>query len=336
MEVKHDVSSIPITSSEITYLWNTYLFSSKSKHILMYNVNQCDDKEIRSIMQLSLDLTAQNMSKIKAILDAENQIVPYAFSEEDIYVNSPKIYTDKLFLYILKLYTMVGLSNYGLAISLSPRQDIRKFFTDTMIANIDLSNKIDDLALEKGIYLRTPNIPPTQKVEFAEDKNILGRIIGHSRPLMTSEISSIYSCSMVDSICEAILLGTAQTIGDSRLKEFLSRARMTLKEHVKTLNEILYYEDLAFPPSLESEVLNSSTPTYSDRLTMFTSYTTLYDVITMYSLGKIGVMRKDVVLTLTKLSNEILLLAKDATDLLLERKWLEEMPKNIEREEIMH
>jgi hypothetical protein len=334
MKKKHEVNSIPITASEVAYLWNTYLLNSKAKHILMYAVTQCDDKDIRSILQLSLDLSAQYLSKIKVIFDGENQRTPYGFSEEDVYVNAPKIYSDKLLLYILKVYSIVGLTNYGMALSLSPRQDIRKFFTDAMISSIDLSNKIDDTALEKGIYLRTPNIPATQKVEFAEDKSIMGKIIGHKRPLTTLEITSIFDCAMVNLISEAQFLGMAQTIKDTRLKDFISRARKTLKEQAETLSELLHKEDLPFPPSLESEVLNSSESTFSDRLSMFFCFATLADVLNIFSIGKVGAMRKDVFITLSELSGEVLLLIKDAVDLMLERNWFEEMPKNIEREHI--
>jgi hypothetical protein len=335
VRVKHEADSIPITSSELAYLWNTYLLNSKSKHILMYAVSKCSDKDLQSVLQLALDLSAQSMDKIKEIFYGENQRVPYGFSEEDVYINAPKIYSDKIMLYTLQVYISIGLSNYGTALTLAPRQDIRKFFTDSMISSIDLSNKIDDMLLEKGLYLRTPNIPTTQEVEFAEDKSILGRIIGNKRPLTALEVSSIFSCSRVVSISEAYILGIAQTIEDSRLKDFLSRTRETLKEQTETLNEILQKEDLTFPPNLQSEILKSSEPVFSDRLCIFTSYATLADVLTSFSIGKLGVMRKDIFMALSQLSSEILLLIKDATDLMLERNWFEEMPKNIDREDII-
>jgi spore coat protein CotF len=335
MKVKHQSNDIPITSPELAYLWNTYLLNSKSKHILMYFAAQCEDKDILSLFKSSVDLSAQAMDKVKEIFDSVNQRVPYAFSEEDVYMDAPKVYTDKIMLYTLKVYTGVGLTSYGTAISLSPRKDIRKFFTDSMISNIEFSNKVDDLLLEKGMYLRMPSIPTTQNAELAEDKSIMGRILGHKRPLTALEIACISNCSMVNSASEAYILGIAQTIVDPRLKEFLNRVRKTLKEQAETLNEILHKDSLAFPPSLESEVLNSSEPFLNDRLALFTSFTTLADVLMTFSTGKVGVMRKDVFMTLSQLTSEILLLVKDATDLMLERGWFEEMPKNVDKEDIM-
>lgn len=235
-----------------------------------------------------------------------------------------------------KVFGMLGLSNYGMALSLSPRADIRKFFYDSMISTIDLSDKGDNIALEKGIYLRTPNIPVTKEVEFAEDKSIMGRIIGHTRPLNALEITSIFNCSMVISTSEAYILGMAQTMEDDRLKDFTNRARKALKEHCETLNEILHKEDLNSPPELESEVFNSSTPIFSDRLSMFTSYAALTDVIFTLSVSKVGVFRKDVFNVFAQLSSEVLFLMKDAIDLMIERKWLEEMPKNVDREDLTY
>jgi hypothetical protein len=334
MDVKHATSSIPITSSEIAYLWNTYLLNSKSKHILMYAVTQCDDEDIRSVLQFSLDLSAQSLNNVKTIFDGEKQRVPYGFSEEDVYIEAPKIYSDKLMLYILKGYATTGLSNYGVGIGLAPRQDIRKLFTEGMISTLDLSNKIDDVALEKGMYLRTPIIPVTQKVEFAQDKSIFGRLMGHKRPLTALGIATIFNCSMAVSIAEAQFLGMAQTVETPRLRDFMSRTQKTLKEHCEVLNEILHKEDLAFPPSLKGEVLNSSKPTFSDRLSMFFCVTALVDVLTTLSIGKVGIMRKDVFITLSHLSDELTLLIKDGTDLMLERDWFEEMPKNIDRKDL--
>jgi hypothetical protein len=334
MEIKHEVNSISITTAEIAYLWNTYLINSKSKHILMYAVAQCDDDDIRSVLKLALNLSAQALDKVKEIFDKEKQIVPYGFTEEDVFVNAPKIYSNKLMLYLLKVYTTTGLSSYGMAISASPRQDIRKFFTDSLISTTDLLNKIDDTALEKGIYIKTPSIPVTKKVEFADDKSIMGRVIGHKRPLNALEITSIFSCSMVNSISEAQMLGMAQTIQDTRLKDFLNRTRKTLKEQCNELNEILHKEDLNFPPGLENEVLNSTTPTFNDRLSMFFCFTTLLDILITFSTAKLGIMRKDVFMILSQLSSEVILLIKDATDLMIERAWFEEMPKNIDREDI--
>jgi hypothetical protein len=336
MDTENKVNDIPMTAAEIAFLWNTYLLNSKAKHILMYGVTQCTDVEIRSVMHLALDLSAKSLSDVREVFDRENQQVPYGFTEEDVYVNAPKVYSDKLMLYILKVYTTVGLANYGSAISSTPQEDIRQLFISGIISTVDLSNKIDNVALKKGIYLATPVIPTTNKTEFAKSKKIMGSFLGHKRSLTALEITSIFNCSMINLISEAQILGMAQTIEDNKLKEFLNRTRKTLKEQSDKLNEILHMENLNFPQTLESEVLNTSIPTFSDRLAFFFCFTTLADILATFSIGMIGVMRKDILIVLTELKSEILVLIKDATDLMLKREWFEEMPKNIDRDDIIH
>lgn len=66
-------------------------------------------------------------------------------------------------------------------------------------------------------------------------------------------------------------------------------------------------------------MLNSSEPISSDRLYMNSSYTTLAAILATLSVGKLGTMRKGIFMTLSELSDEILLLIKYATDLMLER-----------------
>ena len=334
MNITHDVNSIPLTSSEIAYLWNTYLLNSKSKHALLYAVAKCDDKDIREVMNLALNLSTQALDNIKKIFDGVKQAVPYGFTEKDVYINAPKLYTDVLMLHILKLYTTVGVANYGTGLSLSPRQDVRKLFTDAMITTTDLSNKLDDTALEKGIYQRTPIVPVVKQQEIAEDKSIMGRLIGHKRPLTVLEVSSVFACSFADFVANAQLLGMAQTVKDESIRKLINKARSILKEQTERLNDLLQAENLNFPSSLDGEVLNSTTPIFSDKLSMFFCYATLADVLTGFSAAKLGVLRKDLFLLLSDLSGEVLVLIKDATDLMVEKGWFEEMPKNIERSDM--
>ena len=334
MNVTHDVNSIPLTSTEVAYLWNTYLLNSKSKQTLSYAIAKSDDKNIREIMSYALTLATQALDNVKKIFDGVKQAVPYGFDDKDAYTDAPKIYTDKLMLHILKLFTTVAASNYGTAISSSPRQDVRKLFTDSMGTTIDLLNKIDDTALEKGIYYKTPSIPVVKQQEIAEDKSIMGRFIGHKRPLTAIEISGVFNCSLADSVANAQLLGMAQTVQDDNIRRFLDKARNRVKEQIERLNDVLQKESLAVPPSFESEVLNSSTPAFSDKLSLFFCYVTIADLLAYFSVAKLGIMRKDLFLLMSELSGEILMLIKDAVDLMMEKGWFEEMPKNVERSDM--
>ncbi|MGC7870982.1 DUF3231 family protein [Desulfosporosinus sp. SYSU MS00001] len=66
-----------------------------------------------------------------------------------------------------------------------------------------------------------------------------------------------------------------------------------------------------------------------------------YAIILSYSILDYGTAltnsaRKDVISTFNRLIQELLALAKDGTDLLIERKWLEQPPQSASRKKLMH
>lgn len=335
MEIIHDYKSIPLTSAEIGYLWNSYMLNSKSKHTIMYILKYTDDPNIKEILQSAMDMSAKNLEGIKTIFDTVNYPLPYGFSENDIRLNCGKLYSDKLILHTLKLFLSVGISQYGFAMSLAARFDVKGFFRSTLQESITLLDKIDEVALNKGIFMRTPNIPVPEKIEFAEEKSIMGKFIGHKRPMNALEVASVFNTTMSNYIAKANIMALAQTMKDDTIRDFLEKAIRVLKEHTEDLNEKLLKENLLVPTNLNSELHNSTESPFSDRLSLFIAYATLGDLIGTYAISKINVMRKDLMLSLTHLSGEVLLLAKESVDIMVNRGWFEEMPKNVDRYDII-
>jgi hypothetical protein len=335
MEIVHDYKSIPLTSAEIGYLWLTYLLNSKSKNILMYAVETADDPNIKEIMQSALEFSDQNLEGVKAIFETVNHPLPYGFSEFDVKLKSGKLYSDKLMLHTLKLFMSVGLSQYSYGLSMVARSDVRNFFNDSMQDSLKLLNKIDNAALNKGIFMRPPNIPVPEKIEMAEDKSIMGRFIGRKRPMTALEVASIFNASLSSYIVKASIMGLAQTMKDDRIRDFYEKVISVLKEHTEDLNAKLHNEDLSAPASLYSEVLNSTEAAFSDRLSLFFAYAMLGDLLGSYAASTLNMMRKDLTLELTHLNAEVLMLAKDATNIMIDKGWYEEMPKNVHREDII-
>jgi hypothetical protein len=335
MEIVHDYKSIPLTSAEIGYLWNSYLLNSKSKHGIMYVIKYIGDPNIKEIFQSAMDMSAKNLEGIKNIFDTVNHPIPYAFSENDIRLNSGKLYSDKIMMHTLKLFLTVGIAQYGFALSLVARKDVKTFFKESLQESLKLLDRADEVALNKGIFMRTPNIPVPDKVEFAEDKSIMGRFIGHKRPMLALEVASMFNTSMSNYIAKANIMGLAQTMKDDTIRDFFEKAVRVLKEHTEDLNEKLQEENLLVPTNLNSEILNSTEAPYSDRLSLFIAYAVLGDLIGTYAISKVNIMRKDLMLSLTHLSGEVLLLIKDAVEIMTKRGWYEEMPKNVDRYDII-
>lgn len=335
MEIIHDYKSIPLTSAEIGYLWNSYMLNSKSKYGITYVLKHMDDLNIKQVFQSAYEMSSKILDETKAIFDTVNHPVPYAFSENDLRSNSEKLYSDKLMLHTLKMFLTVGISQYGFALSMAARKDVKDFFRQSMLDALKLLDEVDEIALNKGIFMRTPNIPVPEKTEFAGDKSILGRFMGHKRPMLALEAASMFNTSLSNYVAKANIMGLAQTMKDDQIRDFLEKVVDVLKEHTDNLNEKLEKENLLVPTNLNSEILNSTEAPYSDRLVLYITYAVLGDLLATYALSKISVMRKDLLLELTHLSGEVALLIKDAVEISVRRGWYEEMPKNVDRYDII-
>lgn len=335
MEIIHDYKSIPLTSAEIGYLWNTYLLNSKSKYGLMYVLETTDDPNIKEIVQSAFELSSKNVEAVKTIFNTVNHPLPYAFSENDVKLKSAKLFSDKLILHTLKLYLGAGISQYGFALSLVARKDVKTLFNKSIQDSLSLLDKVDEVALGKGIFMRTPNIPVPKGIEFAEDKSVMGRFIGHKRPMTALEVASMFNTSLSNYIVKANIMGLAQTIKDDKIRDLYDKIIGTLEEHTDGLNEKLQNENLLTPSNLNSELYNSTENPFSDRLSLFIAYTLLGDLVVTYSISKVNVMRKDLMVALTHLSGEVVLHIKDTIDLMIQKGWYEEMPKNVDRYDII-
>lgn len=335
LEIVHDYKSIPLTSAEIGYLWTTYLINSKSKQAISYIVETSHDPNIKDIMKSSVELADKNTEGVKAIFETVNHPIPYGFSEHDVKLGSEKLFSDKLTLHTLKLFLSVGISQYSFSLSLAARDDVKALFNAGIQASLSLLNKTDEIALNKGIFMRTPNLPVSEKVEFAEDSDIVGRLIGRKRPMTAIEAASMFNTSLSNYIVKANIMGLSQTMKDDKIRDFYEKVISALKEHTQDLNEKLLVENLLTPSNLNSELSKSTENPFSDRLSLFVAYTLLGDLLGTYAVSKVTVMRKDLILALTHLSNEVTFLAKDAMDIMIKRGWYEEMPKNVDRYDII-
>lgn len=330
MDIKHDPSKIRLTSSEIAYLWAFYTLNNPSKYAISYIKEKCEDENIRSVIQLSGDIADTVLEGIKSIFNPVNFPIPYGFDEKDINMKGDNLFTDVLWLKLLKNFTSLGLSNYGIALSMAGRSDVKQFIINCLISTIDLYNRIDEIVLQKGILDRTPYVQIPEHIEFAHKKSIFGSFIGHKRALNYMEITHVFNISMINRLGEALLTGHSQVVSNNKIRDYAVKGRKLFKEHAETLDIILDNEDLNTPQTYNTEVLNATISPFSDRMLLFYEVAMTINILNAYSVGKITSMRKDILLTLTKLSSGTALYLKDGMDIMIENGWLEEQPKNID------
>ncbi|USK31378.1 DUF3231 family protein (plasmid) [Bacillus sp. CMF21] len=332
MDTRH---KIRLTSSEISQLWTTYMNNSMSLCVLKYFKATSQDTEIQSILEFSLNISETLLQKISDIYIKENHPIPVAFNEsDDVNLNAPALYSDVFILNYLHNMSRYGMTAYGAALSSSTRSDVVELFSNAMELVMELYKKTLNLLLEKGLYKRVAAIPIPEKVDFVQKQSYLTGWFGERRPLNAAEIMNIYNDIQRNGIGRALMLGFGQTAGLQKVRDYMVRGAQIAGKVVEVLSHILTEESITESSTWDSEVLNSTTPVFSDKLLMFQA-----SLLTGASAGYYGTAmgtsgRRDIGGKYSRILIEALQYAEDGANLLIEQGWMEQPPQSIDNIEI--
>lgn len=188
-----DKNTIPLISSEITGLWNSYMYDSMSVCVLKCFINRVDDNEARNLIQHALNLASNHIQTLTDIFNQEKLPVPDGFSDKDINTGAPRLFTDGFYLLYLSYMARIGLQDYSLILNHIARSDIRDYFSKCIQEAVDLYNMLTDAKLSKGIFIRAPRVEVPKTVEYINSKNFMVEWFGEKRPLVLREVTHIFS-----------------------------------------------------------------------------------------------------------------------------------------------
>lgn len=334
MDTTHNIGSIRLTSSEIAELFTTYISDSASKCVLTYYANTIEDLDISTVVEFALNLSEKHLKVIEDIFKTANHPIPFGFNESDVNINAKPLFSDTFILRYLKHMSTLGLRSYSEALSISAREDIRKFFTDCILSSTELSNKADDLLLSKGLYIRSPFIDMPKKAEFVEKQSYLHGLLGDTRPLNALEITQIFINMQTNILGKAFTMGLSQVAQSERVRNFVIRGKEISEKHVNVFNDMLKKEDLPYPMPYDAEVLNSTEQVLSDRLIVFHIGALNGFGMALYGVALAKSMRSDISTSFARLAAEIGQYAKDGIDIMLDNEWLEKFPEAADRKEL--
>ena len=125
-----DSKSIPLTVSELGYLWTGYSINQMSKWYLTVFLEQSNDVDSKELFRFALQGTSEMLIGRKEILGSAGFPIPVAFSEADINKTSPPLFSDRFMLYYLHTATRLGLEFHSRSLALAARGDVRKYQED--------------------------------------------------------------------------------------------------------------------------------------------------------------------------------------------------------------
>ncbi|HZG72449.1 MAG TPA: DUF3231 family protein [Chondromyces sp.] len=326
---------IRLTSSEVGNLWANYMNDSMSICILKYYLAVVNDAEIRAVLEHALDISKQHIEVVTKIFKEEGIAVPIGFTEQDVNVNAPKLFSDEFFLLYIKHMTKGGLASYGAMLPNSFRNDIREYYMSAISSTMELFNEATGLLLSKGLEVRSPHIPYPQEVEFIKQQRFLAGWFGEQRPLTAMEITHLYANIQTNQLGEAITTGFAQTAKLKEVRNHMVRGNEVAKKHVQIFTKHLRENDLPAPATWAAEVQVSTEAPFSDKLIMFhvgnLSSTGMGNYGTAMSLSP----RHDLATEYGRLLTEVGLYAEDGMNLSIKHGWLEKPPHAANRNELM-
>ncbi|UJL46150.1 DUF3231 family protein [Virgibacillus sp. NKC19-16] len=328
--------NIPLTSSEIGALWTGYMHDSMSTIILSFMLKHIDDPEIKPVVQYAYDLSSSHLETLESIFKNENYAIPNGFTEQDVNMNAPWLFTDVFCLTYVNHMARVGLLEYGGFLAISYREDIRDYFSQGVNEVTNLYNQSLEIALRKGVNARHPYIEVPKETDNVDNKKYLSGLnpFSDKRPLNAVEISHLYLNIMTNSIGTKMCLTFAQTSPLKEIQDFMLRGNEVSNKHIKIFTDTLMENDIQTPDVTDVAISESTTPTFSDKLMMFLMTLLMSAGIGNYATAGAASQRSDLMINYQRLSLEVSKLAKSGADIMIKHNWLEQPPGTKDRKKL--
>jgi hypothetical protein len=299
-----------------------------------YLLNKAEDKEIQPILQRSLDLSVEYTKTFADIFTQENIPVPIGFTDEDVNINAPRLFSDSFSLFYAYNLSKIGMTNYSLSLTHTARGDIRQFFSKTILESIDLFNRIADIALSKGLFIRAPQVEVNKETDFIDKEGFLAGLLSEPRRLLVTEILNIFSNTLTNLIGRALTIGFSQTAESEEVCKYMFRGSDISAKHTKVFTNMLVSENIPAPSTPQSFVTDSTIAPFSDKLMMFHISVLNAAGIGNYGVASAASLRHDIQATYIRLSAEIALYAQDGLNIMIKNKWMEQPPQAIDHKKL--
>lgn len=325
--------TIKLTSSEMGCLWINYMSDSMASYVLSYFLEKSQDPEARSILEYACGLSKAHLQTISNIFTKENFPIPHGFTQADVNVDAPPLFSDPFYLMYLKNMSTLGLAAYSLALSQATRDDIREYFKECLNQSAELYDKVVGTMLSKGLLVRPPSISVPEKVKFVERQRFLSNLLGagNERPLIAIEITHLFTNIEATITVRALLIAFSQVCQSKKVRDSMIRGRDIATKHIDLFAKTLQKNFLPAPMPSDTNVSDSKIAPFSDKLMMFHATLLASSGTGNYGLAMAASPRKDIVADYARLMTELAQYTEDGANIMIENGWLEEPPQADDR-----
>lgn len=331
-----DKNKISMISSEIAGLWQSYMADTVTSCIVKHFLNTVEDTEIKPHLQYAVDMSQNHINTIKDFFNREGLPVPKGFTDEDVNLNAPRLYTDSFTLFYLAIMSRYAMGAYGLAYHNVARIDIRNYFSECIKTLMDMHEKIVDTLLNMGVFVKAPSVEVAKEISFISDNGFLDGILSKQRSIFSVEILHIFNNIITNTMARTLVTGFGQVASTKQVRNHMFNKLETLSEHIETLGKALSRENIPVPSSSDMGLTDSTIAPFSDKLMMFHSTAMLGNIIIANYGTAIGSsLRTDLLSNYIKFTAEISKHAKAGVDIMIENKWMEQPPQVVNHENLL-
>lgn len=324
-----------LTSVEISTLWAAYLTDSLAEKMIECFLKNVSDEDARKMLEAAYSISTRHLKSIKTIFDNEGLKLPAAFTEQDINPGAPRLYTDTYYMFYLGYLSRFGLTTFSMALYHTARSDVKEFYTGCITEILQFYNKLTDLMLEKGIFVRAPIIDVANEVDFVKSDSFFKGIFSEPRPLLAIEVANIFMNIMSNLIGKPLVTGFAQVAKDGEVREYLLKVKDMLDNHSEKFSSILKKEDIPVASSSDAMAIASTEAPYSDKLIMYHIIVVIGLAIKNYTDALVANMRTDIHAEFLQFSAQLAKVLAEGTGIMVKNGWFEQPPQAVQTKNLV-
>jgi len=333
--VSGDVKQIPLISSEIAGLWNAYMSETLIVQVLSYFSNRVENEEIRALLMQTLELSKQHVIQITNIFNQAGLPMPDGFTENDVNINAPRLFSDSFYLAYLSYISRVAMHNYTLILNQIARADIRDYFTKRIDDSTGLYNKSADLRLSMGIFIRAPFVEVPKKVQYMESKNIIAGLVGEKPSMLLTEVTHLFGIIFSNIVGKAMATGFGQVSTNKEVSKYFFEGTELAAKKIMELTVVLSHDDIPIPSSSDSFVTDSTIAPFSEKLMLTHMLVSASSGISSVGMAIAESLRIDLDTMYFKYIAQDMKFAKDGSKIMTDRQWLEQPPTVLKHKDLV-
>jgi hypothetical protein len=316
-----------LTAAEVSALWLQYLGDSMAICVYKYFLQIVENKEIKPILELSLQLSESHIKKITEFLNSANFQIPKGFTENDVNLNAPRLFSDQFLLFYSYIMTIHGMTGYSLAFSNTERPDIQEYFSECLVSSKELFQKIMELSKKQPKFTSVPSIPSPRETRFIETPGIISNLIGDKRSLNGSEVSTLFFNSTKTGFVSSLSLAFSQVAVREDVRSFMLKNVKLAGKDAESFDALLQRDDLPIPEKWNDEITDSTVSPFSDKLIMFHAGFLVNAALTYYGASLGSSYRSDIIANYFKVFTHAMEAGVISYNIMVKHGWLEKQPE---------